>query len=280
MLLTPKTRRWVENTVVYFILMLTVIIALFPIVWTLSLSFKTVEEYYVFPPVWIPKKISSVNYFHILFETPALGFLLNSIIISTASMILALAIGAPAAYSIARFNTGGENLPMWILSNRMFPPIASVLPLFFLFNILGLIDTHPALILAYTTFNLPFAVWTLIGFFRELPKDFEEAAMVDGCSRFQSFLRIVLPLITPGLVVTAIFCFIFSWNEFLFAVILTRKAAGTVAVHLAFYETLFLPKVWGYLSALSMLTYVPIIVLSIVIQRYLVRGLTLGAIRG
>ena len=147
----------------------------------------------------------------------------DSLIISLATMVIAVVLGSLAAYSLARFRTGGENLSFWILSTRMFPPVASALPLFLLFQQFKLLDTYPALIVANTIFILSFVIWMLKGYFEDLPPELEEAALIDGCSPFGAFRLVALPLIAPGLVATTLFSFIFTWNEFMFALLLTRN---------------------------------------------------------
>lgn len=275
---TRKIKFYIGTTLVYCALAIALFFALFPIAWTLSTSFKTIGEYYTYPPVWIPRSPTLANYKYIIY-TAGLGYLRNSLIIAFFNTLLVLTISIPAAYGIARFRIGGRNLSFWILSQRMFPPIAVIIPLFILLKLLGLIDTHFALIIVYCTFNIAFSVWLLIGFFEEFPKDIEEAAMVDGCSRAKAVTKVVLPLIAPGIVVTAIFCFIFSWNEFMFALILTREAAKTVTVQLSSFQA---PTkiMWGEMSALVIIAVVPILILALSVQRYLVRGLTLGAVKG
>ncbi|MFQ6066928.1 MAG: carbohydrate ABC transporter permease [bacterium] len=273
-----KIRFYAGTTLVYCALGVALFLALFPIVWTLSTSFKTIGEYYTYPPVWIPRNPTLANYKYIIY-TAGLGYLRNSLIIAFFNTLLVLTISIPAAYGIARFRIGGGNLSFWILSQRMFPPIAVIIPLFLLLKRVGLVDTHLGLIIVYCTFNVAFSVWLLTGFFEEFPKDMEEAAMMDGCSRTGAIMRIVLPLVAPGIVVTAIFCFIFSWNEFMFALILTREVAKTVTVQLSSFQA---PTsiMWGEMSALIIIAIIPILIMALSVQRYLVRGLTLGAVKG
>ena len=203
----------------------------------------------------------------------------DSLIIALSTALVALIIGAPAAYGLARFRIGGENLSFWILSTRMFPPVASALPLFLIFKNLRLLDTHLALIIANTIFSLPFVIWLLKGFFEELPTEIEESALIDGCTYWGSFVRIALPLVAPGLMVTALFSFIFAWNEFMFALLLTRRSVRTL--------TIIVPSLvggheilWGEIAAIGVIAIIPGVLLSILLQRYLVRGLTLGALKG
>lgn len=278
MRISQRRKFYLRSILVYFAIAVVLCAALFPIVWTISTSFKTEREYFTYPPVWIPRYPTLDNY-HYIFFAAGLSFLKNSLIISSFSTLLVLAISIPAAYGIARLKVGGANLSFWILSQRMLPPIAVILPLFLMFKELKLVDTHLGLILVYSTFNISFGVWLLIGFIEEFPKDIEEAAMVDGCSRGGALMRIVLPLIAPGIVVTAIFCFIFSWNEFLFALILTRRVAETVTVELSHYLSSESQMLWGPMAALMIVVTIPILIMALSIQKYLVKGLTFGAIK-
>lgn len=253
-------------------------IALSPFVWNVMTSFKDKGEYFTYPPVFIPRSFGIEHYLQGMKLGGTRG-IRDSFTVATSTTFLSVALGSLAAYSLARFRIGGENLAFWILSVRMMPPIASVLPLFLFFRSLRWLDTYQALIFTHLLMNLPFAVWMMKGFFEELPQELEEAALVDGCGRLGAFLRIAMPLVAPGLVATALFCFMFSWNEFLFALILGRSKVVPITVNIAGliggHEIL-----WAEISAVSIVASVPIIVIAIVLQRYLVRGLTLGAVKG
>jgi len=216
--------------------------------------------------------------FQHVIETGGLKALGNSFIISTSATVLALLIGSLAAYGLARYKVGGNNLPFYILSQRFIPPVAVIFPFLLVFKALRWMDTYQALILIYMTFNLPYAVWMMRGFFLEIPTEIEESALVDGCSPLGAFWRIALPLASPGLIATGVFCFIFSWTEFFFAVSLTRLAARPLSVFLANYFGKF-TVFWGEIGATSILAMLPLFLLSLFVQRYLVRGLTLGAIK-
>jgi multiple sugar transport system permease protein len=188
---------------------------------------------------------------------------------------------------MARYRTGGKHLAFWFLSQRIMPPIAIVIPIFLLYSRYSeewfgftLIDTRVGLILLYTVFALPFTVWMMYAYFRQMPPELEEAALVDGCSRLQALRKVAWPLAAPGIVSAAAFAFIFSWTEFLFAQVLARDAAITVPVALAGMITFFQGNLYGQASALTMVSLVPAVLLGILVQRHLVRGLTLGAVQG
>ena len=183
------------------------------------------------------------------------------------------------AYSLARFDTGGQHLAFWVLSQRFLPPIAVVLPIFLIYRSFGLNDTHIGLIIAYTVFTLPVTVWMMFAYFRQMPKSLEEAALVDGCTRWQALWKVAVPLAAPGIIAAAVFAFIACWTEFFFALILTSRNAFTLpTVFRAFLG--FQGSQFGESAALSIVSLLPSIALGILAQRHLVRGLTLGAVRG
>jgi len=276
----PRSRiNWsiFTNSIIYIVIALFLFFFLFPIFWVITTSLKLRVQTFAIPPVWIFKPTLQ-SYKAIFTEMQFSHYLLNSTIIAISNTILVVFTGSLAAYSIARFKTGGNNLSFWILSIRMVPPIVVTVPLFIAFDKLRMIDTHFALILLYTTLNLPLVVWMMRAFFMEIPEELEESAMIDGCSRMQAFWRIVLPLAKPGLAATAILCFIFSWNEFLFALIFTRIVAKTAPLAMT---TLMTEReiYWGNICAGATLVIIPVIVFSFVVQKHIVRGLTFGAIK-
>ena len=204
-------------------------------------------------------------------------------IVAVCSTFCALVIGTIAAYALARLKMpGGLNrkLSLWILSTRMFPPIVTAVPLFLMMRDLHLLNTRLSLIILYTGFNLPFVVWMMRGFFVEVPRELEDAAMIDGDTRLGALRRVLLPLVAPGLAATAVFCLIISWNEFLFALVLTQTdAAMTLPVGIAGRVTQYEIK-WGVMSAAAVVAMLPILIFAMAVQRYLVRGLSLGAVKG
>jgi len=210
----------------------------------------------------------------------------NSLIAATGSTIFAVAFGAMAGYGLARYQYNwkglrwrNDDIAFWVISQRFLPPALFVVPFLMIFSTLHLIDTHIGLILAYTMFNLPFAVWIMRDFFRNMPRDLEESALVDGATHWQAFTRIVLPISTPGLVSVAIFSFIFSWNEFLYALMLTNYEAITLPVLIAGQNNTRGIQ-WWYISALSVAAVTPVVIIGLFFERYITKGLMAGAIKG
>ncbi len=180
--------------------------------------------------------------------------------------------------SIARFRTGGDNLAIWIISNRMIPPIAIVFPVFLLYVALGWVDTFRGLILLYTAFNLPYVIWMMRGYIQDVPVELEEAAQIDGATRWQVFTRIVLPVVRGGMFATAVFTFVFAWNDFIFALVLTRSEVTTFPVQVTHYfggQSNF----WAKIAAMSTLGTVPVFIAVAALQRFLVRGISMGAVK-
>jgi multiple sugar transport system permease protein len=254
------------------------IVMLFPIYWMFAVSLKLPEEIFHSPPIWFPDRPQLGN-FLVLFKDGDVWTLWNSLVIAGLSTLIAMVLGTLCAYGIVRFRTGGENLAVWILSQRMLPPIAVVFPIFLAYAHLGLSDSYPGLILLYTAFALPYVVWMMRGYLQEVPLELEEAALVDGCSRLELLWRVVVPAARNGLVATAIFAFIFSWNEFLFALVLTRTSVITYTVQISQY---FGPQstFWAKIGAMSVLGTLPVFVAVTMLQRYLVRGISMGAVKG
>jgi multiple sugar transport system permease protein len=254
------------------------ILFLFPVYWMFSVSLKRPEEIFAYPPVWYPRDPQFGN-FWVLFEQGDAWSVFNSLITASVSTIIAMVLGTLCAYSIARFKTGGDNLAIWILSQRMLPAIAVVFPIFLVYAFLGWSDTYHGLILLYTAFALPYVIWMMRGYIQEVPIELEESALIDGCNRWQVLWRVVVPMTKPGLFATAVFAFIFSWNEFLFALVLTRTQITTFPVQITHYfgsQSTF----WAKISAMSVLGTLPIFFAVATLQRFLVRGISMGAVKG
>jgi len=255
-----------------------IIVALLPVVWLLMTSFKKPVDVYAMPPkiIFTP---TVENYVTLFVERNFLHYLNNSIIVSFFATFICVFLGALVSYVLSRYRIKKkENIAFWFLSLRMLPPIAVILPYYLLFRNLGLLDSRIALVLVDITITLPFSVWMMKGFFEEVPIEYEEAAMVDGCTRFQAFLRIILPLVRPGLAATAVFSLIFTWNEFLFALILSGEGAKTLPVGVTGFVT-FEGIKWGLLAAGGVFIVAPILIASLFIQKNLIRGLTFGGIK-
>jgi multiple sugar transport system permease protein len=264
----------------------------FPLYWTVTMSFKPRPEWN--PPgkvYWFPENPTIDNYTDILglketesvFATArsrsALGPLKNSLIVATAGTVLALLIGIFTAYGIARFRAGGRQLPFQILQLRMFPPIAIIIPLLFLFIEVKIWNTYLGLIVLYGAVTFPFVVWLLRSFFQEVPREISEAAIVDGCTQWGAFFRAVLPQVKGGLAATALFVFILNWSDFLIAKIMTQDDLITAPVYLQSLQGGASGNEYGLQAALACLLIIPPALFGLLIQRYLVRGLTFGAIK-
>lgn len=263
--------------VAYFVLTIASLLVVLPLVWVLLTSLKEKSLVYQIPPAWVFKPTFE-NYLALFQKYPFPQYFLNSAIVAGATTLLGLIIGGMAAYSMARFGTGGNFLKGWVLNNRTMPPIVVLIPMFMLANRLGLINNLLALILAYLSFLLPFSIWMLISFFEAIPADMEEAALVDGASRLQSLFAIVIPLAAPGIAATGILSFLFSWNEFMFALILTGKDTRTLPIGVANFMTQRGVEM-GELTAATMVMVIPVMLLAFSIRRYLVQGLSFGGIK-
>jgi multiple sugar transport system permease protein len=266
-----------KRILIYGSIFLFLVFSFVPILWLVEGSFKTHAQEITIPPLWIFTPTLK-NYATILNVVST--FFFNSAVISIVSTLLSLVLSVPAAYALSRLSIKGkDNIKMSILSIRMGPAFASIVPFYLLMQYFGLLDTQISLILIYTVFNLTFLIWLLEGFMNEIPIQLEESAMIDGCSRLGALTRITLPLITPGLVVAATLCFIFSWNEYFFALALSRVSAVTVPVGIA-NRVSFMNIPWEEMCAFSTLAILPPLLVCILFRKYLVRGLTFGAIKG
>lgn len=273
------TREQLIKSTLWFFLVLFAVFSLFPIYWIVTLAFKNRIAILAMPPAWIFKPI--LDNFEELFNTqPYLRYILNSVIISSTTVTVSLLIGVPAAYSLSRLRFRYRNiLAFWLLATRMAPPIALAMPFFLLYRDLKLLDTHIALIITYMSFNLSWVVWMMWSFFEEVPLELEEAASIDGCSRFMRFLKIALPIVGPGLAATAVLCWILAWNDFMFALILTRRVAKTAPVAITIFIR-FEEIRWGVIAAGGATVMAPVILFSVIVRKYLVRGLAMGALKG
>ncbi len=254
---------------------------IFPLYWTANTSFKEMAEVNTIPPTFLPKKPTTMAYTGIFHNRMATESILHSIIISTSSTALSVFLGSLAGYAFARWpkRAGGENLSFWILSIRMFPPVSIILPIFFIFNFFDVLDTYVALIVTYLVFNLPLSTWLMMMFFGDVPTELEEASYVDGYNPIRTFLKVTLPLVKPGLVSVVILCWIFAWNEFLFANVLVGSRVATFPLIIPTFAHGSM-DLWNQVSAFTLMVIIPPIVLFILLRKYMIRGLSLGVVKG
>jgi len=244
----------------------------------IGLSLKTRAQAYD-PSIWFFTP-TLYNFKLIFADKDIIKLIINSAVISVGTSLLSLVLGGTAAYGLARYSfKHNSDFSFWILSLRMIPAMAAVIPFFVLADYLGLFDTHTILILCYTLFNVPFVVWMMKSFFEEIPREVEEAASIDGCNVFQRLYKIVLPLAMGGIVATLIFCVIQSWNEFAFALFLTSKNANTLPTSVQRYLSVT-GVMWGQMSAVGVVSTTPIIIFATLVQKQMIRGLTFGAVKG
>ena len=272
-------RRFFRHTGAIAVLLLSLV----PIYWLLTISLKYEVDQFALPPIWFQFTPTLDHYKQAFWIRPFGQYLLHSAVAAASSTLIALALGVPAAYALARFHWRrniGEHIGFWFLSTRMFPPIVTCLPLLLLMRQVGLLDSLLGLTIVYAAFNLPFVIWMMRGFFEEIPAELEEAALLDGDSLVGTLFRVVLPIASPGLAATAILCMIVSWNEFLFALMLSQTDAGTtLPVGIAASVTQYEIK-WGLMGAAGVVAMIPVLLFAAVVQKYLVRGLSLGAVKG
>lgn len=269
-------RKILFQVLMYVLISIALVFTLFPIYWMLLTSLQPSDKLMQTPPRFITIR-PTLEHWRFAINTKWRNFL-NSLIVSSSATAIAILVGSLSGYAFARYQVGGNTLPFWILSLKFFPPIAAAVPFFLMMNTLGLVDTHIAVIIPHLIITIPFAVWMIKGFVAEVPRELEEAAMIDGCSHLGVIRRVTLPLIAPGIVVTALFCFIWSWNEFLFALILTRNRAMTLPVAIAGMREAH-GLMWGAVSATAAIATLPVLLIAIVLQKYIVRGLSLGAVK-
>jgi multiple sugar transport system permease protein len=268
----------VASILKYVFVVLAAAFVLFPLYWGAVMSIKPAGDYLQYPPVWFPDE-PTTKHWDVLDQVRGWQGFRNSLVVAISTTVASVVLGAACAYSMARFRTGGKHLAFWVLSQRIMPPVAAIIPIFLLFRHVDLLDTYQGLILLYTVFTLPFSVWMTMTYFRQLPPDIEESALVDGCTRWQALWKVAVPLAAPGLVSAAVFAFIFSWTDFLFALLLTSDSAVTLPVVVSGFVGVQ-ASLLGELGALAVLSMIPAFTLGLLVQRHLVRGLTFGAVRG
>jgi len=268
-----------RTRLVWIVLLVITVVSISPFLWMLLASVKTTAQMFASPPVIIPPKPTWENYKNVLLGAGSrLPFVKNSLLISMITTVFVMALATPAAFGFARMKVkGSQHLEFWILSTRMMPPIAALIPISIIIGKLGLFDKKLGIILPYIAFNLPYAVWMMTIFFRQVPIAIEEAAMLDGCSWWKLFSRISVPLVIPSFLTISIFVFIFSWNELLFALILTGRDAKTLPVAISEYAGEVFIR-WELMAAACVLQIIPAVLVVVLLQRYIVSGLTMGAV--
>jgi multiple sugar transport system permease protein len=243
-------------------------------------SLKPPQEVFTVPPYFLPSRLSIRNYFRMIEYLPFGLYLRNSLIVTIFSTILSTTIGTMGGYSFARYGFPLRRMLLLLtILTKMIPLIVIGVPVYLLMRSLHLGDTLAGLILVYTSVNLPFVIWLMTGFFAGLPREMEEAGLIDGCGRLGIFTRIIIPIAAPGVATTAIFSFMFGWNEFLFALLLTATKAKTMPVGISEFITVFSIE-WGPMSATAVCFTIPILIFSLFVQRHIVTGMTLGAVKG
>ena len=268
-------RRW--NIVAHVVLTIFSLIILLPILWTVRTSFAPEGIAYQIPPPLLFTPTLS-NYSRILVENNFALYFRNSFVVALSSTLISVPIASFAGYAFARYKTGGNKLRFLLVSNQMLPPVVLMIPLFIIFMKLHLVNTISGLIVSYLAFNLPFLILILIGSFEGIPKELEEAALIDGASRVTAFLRVIFPIAAPGVMAAAVFSFILCWNEFLFALVLTGANSATIPVGLAALQTQRGVLI-GKVGAGVVMAVAPVVILGFLIQKYLVKGLSFGAIK-
>jgi multiple sugar transport system permease protein len=273
-----KLKRRAEAVAYFLLIMLFMVPLMFVFFWMFSVSFRNNLEATAYPPVFIPQAPTLAGYQYVLNNpaSPFWQYVANSTIVAAGCTIIGMLLGVPAAFSIARWKQ--NKLALGILLARITPGLSFLVPWFVMFKAVGLIDTHPALIIAHLVVGLPIIVWVMIGFFEDLPRDLEDAALIDGCSIYGVLWRISLPLVKPGLVATSILSVIFSWNNFAFSVILAGQHTRTLPVAV-FNLMSFEQFNWGPLAAAATMITLPVLAMALVMQRHIVSGLTFGAVK-
>jgi len=269
-------RKAILQTIIYILVVLVVLLFFIPIYWIVITSFKSGSD--VFDYRLFFKPITD-NYRNVLQEASFQKYYLNSLTVAVISTLIAMGIGFGVSYGFSRFPISKkETLSFYILSMRMIPPIVVAIPFFLMFRSIGLYDSYLGLVLIYVAFNLPFVIWVLRGFIDEVPIELEEAAMIDGCTRLRVLRHVTIPISFTGIIATAVLCFIFVWNEFFFALILTGVNRRTVTVGV--YNFIGFAEIsWGQMCAASLLVSIPIIIFGIVVRKNLISGLTFGALK-
>ena len=277
-----KAKKIWGKVLFYILTAVIIIIVIFPFYWLVTTSLKYEIDFQSSPPIFFPDKLTGEHYINIFAKENIGKNLFNSLAVGLSTTLIAVLVGSLAAYSLAKTYIGLKIRNLFligVLVIRIFPPVVTSMPYFLIITKIGLYDTLPSMIITYVAYCIPFVIWLMLGFFQELPSEIEKAAIVDGCSIWQRFYRITLPLTLPGLATTAVFAFIMAWNEFLYASVLTSKNAKTLPVVVASFISDQRID-WGSMTAIGVMMVIPVLIFAIFTQKYLVRGLTFGAVKG
>ncbi len=271
----------IERSLIYFILAVYLFITLAPLIWVISTSFKSNQEAISFPPKFLSANPTIENYIFVLMDPKLVLSLINSLVVSLGSTALSVAVSALGGYAFARYDFKGKNLIMSvILGLFMIPVVINIIPLYIMLANVGLLNSLIALVLTFQILIIPLNIFLLKNYFEALPKELEEAALIDGCSRLGALWRVTVPLSIPALLIAAILSFRFSWNEFVLPVVLSNKP-DSMLFQVALYQFISLYRIdWGYLTAGINIAIIPVVVLMLIFQKRMIRGLTLGAVRG
>ena len=276
-LLAPgvAAQRWLQRHARSAVAVLLLVLVLLPFLWLVQMAFRPAADALELDLVFSP----TLDAFRGLWQDSFAQSFDNSLLVSVLSTSLSLLLGVPAAYALSRWRfKARKQVALWVLCTRMAPPIAFTIPFFLAFRWLGLLDTVWALVLVYLTFNLAIVIWMMQGFFEAVPAALEEAAWLDGCGIWSAFWHVTLPLTRPGLVATAVLCFIFSWSDFFFALILTRTQAVTAPVAIVNFLQ-YDGWEWSKIAAAGTLVMLPVLLFTVLVRKYLVHGLTAGGVK-
>jgi len=276
--MSARATRRLMTVIAYLLALVAVVVTLFPIFWIFTISIKSQRDAFAMPPVWVFKPEWN-NYLEIWQQAGFGQAFRNSVVITMAGVVLALLLGIPAAYALNRMEFRGKRLfVIWLLISYMFPEFLFIIPMYVLYQQLGLYDTQVGMALVYQVFVLPFTIWLLRSFFADVPVELEDAARIDGCTRFQTLRLIYFPLTAPGISATAILAAIWIWNELTIALALTFDVSKTVTVAVAGFRG-YASIDWGGMTAASIVSIIPMLIFAAFAQRYIVEGLTLGAVK-